>query len=436
MDKKHSLLRRQFKRHNVPEQGLPEELSKFVDAVNQAYWDSDTDRKMLERALDLSSLELLQANTELQAIIKGFPDVFLRLDRAGRILVYKSGDSEDKYPWADHLKGKYFYDIFGESRRDKLTQVFKQVLETQIMQNIEISLDYENDLKYYEIRLLPMDEKQIFVIIRDITERKMAEEQLIYYSLFDPLTNLYNRAYFEKEMHRFQTQQKDVVGLIVCDVDNLKTVNDTCGHDAGDELLMELARVLRQSLRKQDVIARIGGDEFAILLPDSDETALESTCQRIRNTIKEYNQGAPSVPLGVSLGYSVRGLEDQKMIDVFKDADDKMYRDKFNHHRRLSAEMVESILEHMEKDEIAIEASIKRISEVKSELNLRIRSEDNYQWDEELLVYLERINKDSEYLWIMGSEPGPGSDMEAARNYMKAMIILLNIALDSKPHEQ
>jgi len=98
--------------------------------------------------------------------------------------------------------------------------------------------------------------------IRDITERKQAEERLKYLSLHDPLTGLYNRTYFEQELNRLEGGRYHPIGVIVCDVDGLKLINDTLGHDAGDRLLLAAAGVIKDSFRKGDMVARIGGDEF------------------------------------------------------------------------------------------------------------------------------------------------------------------------------
>ena len=92
------------------------------------------------------------------------------------------------------------------------------------------------------------------------------EDQLTHLSLHDALTNCYNRTFFEEEMHRFAKQRDPQISLLMCDVDGLKIVNDSFGHVAGDEILKTVADILRASFRPSDIIARIGGDEFVVLL--------------------------------------------------------------------------------------------------------------------------------------------------------------------------
>ncbi len=102
----HSLLRRQIKRFKIDPDKLTEDVQKFLEAVNDAYKQSDSDRDMLERSLDLSSQELMQANSELRAVFMTFPDMFFRLDAEGRILDFKIGAYSDIYPPINKMIGK------------------------------------------------------------------------------------------------------------------------------------------------------------------------------------------------------------------------------------------------------------------------------------------------------------------------------------------
>jgi diguanylate cyclase (GGDEF)-like protein len=111
------------------------------------------------------------------------------------------------------------------------------------------------------------------------------------------------------------------------DVDGLKQVNDRWGHAAGDELLQKTAQVLRLAFRNEDVIARVGGDEFVVLLPAVDAAAAEKALLRIRSQIAAYNQAAADLTVSLSLG-AATGDRGNALVEILREADQNMYRDK------------------------------------------------------------------------------------------------------------
>ncbi|NPV90031.1 MAG: PAS domain S-box protein [Firmicutes bacterium] len=180
--------------------------------------------------------------------------------------------------------------------------------------------------------------------IRDITERRKTEEQLRYLTLHDFLTGLYNRTFFEEEMRRLSCGRHRPVGLVICDVNGLKLVNDTRGHDSGDELLKAVAQVLRQSFRENDTVARIGGDEFAILMPSSPLSALENAVCRIKEAIARHNDQHSELPLSISIGYAATDESPPDMASLFKEADNQMYRQKLSNSRLARNALVNSLM--------------------------------------------------------------------------------------------
>jgi two-component system sensor histidine kinase/response regulator len=178
MEQMHSLLKRQLKRHFGGLDSLPKEWQGLFDAVNKAYWEFDADRGTLERSLDLSSQELLQANSEMRAVFQAFPDLFFRLDTDGTILDYKAGSTTDLYLPPEKLLGRRIQDIPLKDVGNKFQEAIQQLKETKSLVSIEYSLKMEKREHFYEARLLPLLENQVIVIVRNITERKRAEEAL------------------------------------------------------------------------------------------------------------------------------------------------------------------------------------------------------------------------------------------------------------------
>ncbi len=174
----HSLLKRQIRRYLGSDEAIPPEFEPFVQAVNEAYHEIDYDREMLERSLELSSQELIQANSDIGAVLQAFPDLFFWLDEDDVIVDCKSGGSADIYPAFEKLVGKRLQSIPMSAIFAKFNEAVSQVRATKQLVSIEYSLDAEEGLSSYEARLVPILGTKIIAIVRNITERKRAEVNL------------------------------------------------------------------------------------------------------------------------------------------------------------------------------------------------------------------------------------------------------------------
>ncbi len=178
MGEMHSLLRRQLKRCFGKDYRIPEEFRMFIDAVNDAYRESDMDREMLERSLELSSEELLQSNSEMRAIFRALPDLLFRLDGQGTILDYKTGSNNDLLIQPKVVVGKRIQDIPVKHVGEQFRDAIRQTQEKKSVVSIEYSLHLHGREHFFEARLVPLPENETVVIIRNITERKQIEEEL------------------------------------------------------------------------------------------------------------------------------------------------------------------------------------------------------------------------------------------------------------------
>ena len=184
---------------------------------------------------------------------------------------------------------------------------------------------YSEGVRYTEV------EKEILVFVSNqiamAIDRKRIEEKLKYSSTHEPLTGLYNRGYYEEEIKRLSTGRQFPVGVIMMDIDGLKVINDKYGHAAGDELLKSFASVLQKEFRSNDVVARIGGDEFSVLLPLSPMKIVKKAVERTQKSVDAFNVLNPQIHLSFSVGYFTTESGDS-VLDAIKHADALMYHDK------------------------------------------------------------------------------------------------------------
>jgi len=173
--------------------------------------------------------------------------------------------------------------------------------------------------------------RQIQCVLRDITDRKAYEKQLKYRALHDPLTELPNRAYFEE---RYQTPQlggenkEDLVAIMFLDLDDFKNVNDKYGHLVGDEVLIQIGSRLQGSLRESDTVARIGGDEFLIVLDNAaTKTSVERVAEKIIQVLSQpYQINGDQIELTASLGIRITRRCDLDQMDLINSSDQAMFK--------------------------------------------------------------------------------------------------------------
>jgi len=162
----------------------------------------------------------------------------------------------------------------------------------------------------------------------DITDRKQAEKRMAYISLHDMMTGLYNRVFFDEELSRLEKSRIRPVTILVADMDNLKYINDSYGHKAGDIALQNIASILKGCFREEDILARIGGDEFAIILPQMTSEAIPPMISRIMAKIARHNSECDHEEnIGLSLGYCT-AQKNESLMETFKIADREMYKQK------------------------------------------------------------------------------------------------------------
>lgn len=230
-------------------------------------------------------------------------------------------------------------------------------------------------------------------VARDITERIRFEEQLKYLSLHDQLTGLYNRTFFEEELNRLSNGREYPVSIISADLDDLKLINDTNGHGEGDRLLVAAAGVLKESLRGSDIMARVGGDEFAAILPRACPETAERVTARIRENVEKYNQEHADFPLGLSLGVATAQTKETAFTDIYKQADDLMYRDKLSRSTKARNKTVQALLLTLAERDFITEGHTQRMEIYCRKLGERFKFSTSQLSDLALLAQVHDLGK-------------------------------------------
>ncbi|MGE5405272.1 MAG: HD domain-containing phosphohydrolase [Candidatus Saccharibacteria bacterium] len=245
----------------------------------------------------------------------------------------------------------------------------------------------------------------------EIADRKVAEEKLKYLSMHDSLTELYNRLYFEEELHRLDTGRFGLVGIIVCDLDGLKLINESLGHDAGNRILVGTAKAIKKCFRTSDVVARVDGDGFAVLLPHSSEEMVKEIAQRMQAAIDEINTADNDLPVSVSLGWSIQHESKSPLSEVFKEANNHMHRDKLYRSRNARSTIIQTIMKILKARRLTDERQTEHLQYLVTEMGNNLGLAEHNIQNLRLLAQFHDIGKIGlpERLLF---KPGPLTDLE------------------------
>lgn len=285
----------------------------------------------------MAQQELRASEEKLLATLTSVGDGVITADR-NSLVEFLNPVAEQLTGWTqEEARGKEFTEVFNiinEYTREKAVNPVQEVFETGeivALENHTLLISRDGTERAIEDSAAPIRDKRgeiggAVLVFRDCTEKHAKIREIEYLSYHDHLTGVFNRRFFQVEMKRLDTARNYPISLVIADVNGLKLVNDAFGHDVGDELLLRVAQLIQRECRGDDIIARVGGDEFLILLPRTDYQAVESLVTRIKSKLAACT--LRDIPLSVAFGWDTKTKDTENVSEVLRNAENFMYKKK------------------------------------------------------------------------------------------------------------
>ncbi len=293
------------------------------------------------------------SHKNLDRVMKSVGDGIIVVDLEQRVTMLNRV-AEELTGWSnDEARGKSFSLVFNLSHENceyQVTNPVDEVLRTDhstTSSNHAIITDRYGNRFNIEDSATPVKDGEgattgVVLIFRDISERTAQNERIEYLSYHDHLTGLYNRRYFEEELKRIDGRRHFPLSIIMGDINNLKMINDAFGHLAGDEVIYASGKIIKKFCRPNDVAARWGGDEFVLLLPNTDEEATAKIVERMNQAVAlaPVDQGV----LSIAFGWDTKKNLSEDVMVVFKNAENLMYKHKLLLKPQVRADTIRTIM--------------------------------------------------------------------------------------------
>lgn len=289
--------------------------------------------------IDLTDARKAQAQVTLkekmlETIFEAIPDLFFLMEPNGTICDYHTSNTSDLYVSPSQFIGRNMSDVLPDDVANK----FKTHINKSLMQDKITSFDYElampSGLLYFEARISHLKKpNQVMVIIRDITEQHKSDQIIRHQAYFDSLTLLPNRFLSLDRLSQILVEAErndEKAAILFLDLDDFKKVNDSLGHEVGDEILVKSAHRLQQVLRKEDTVGRLGGDEFIILLKGlTDHQDALAVAENLLNLFRQpFKIDHRELILTLSIGVAIYPKDGSCASDLLRSADTAMYQAK------------------------------------------------------------------------------------------------------------
>jgi len=323
-----------------------------ISVLLRGLWNKLMHKKSTEE-LRIALHNITKNEARLQLILDSTAEAICGIDTEGNC-VFCNNSGLDILGYSDQteLIGKNIHKLLHHSRPDgseipiEKCQICRDIHKGEIVHGDNEHF-WRKDGTYFavEYHCFPQyDNEEIVgavITFSDITNRKKAEDEIVFLSYHDPLTGLYNRRFFEEELKRLDVKRNLPLSIIMGDVNGLKLTNDVFGHAAGDNVLKEAATIFRSACRADDIIARWGGDEFIVILPNTPSQDVVKVANRISKAFNNF-QNLP-LKYSISLGYATKKSEEEKIDWIVIRAEELMYLDKTTNIKSIDYENIKTI---------------------------------------------------------------------------------------------
>ena len=264
--------------------------------------------------------------------------------------------------------------------------------------------------KYFWVRAYSPKRGQFVTIFEDITERKLWENKLRELVYQDFLTSLHNRRYLESQQESWEGEEHLPLSVIIGDVNGLKIINDSMGHQKGDEYLQGAAQIFREVARPGDLVIRWGGDEFVLICSRTTAEEAHQICARIGELCREAKGG---MVLSIALGCATRVTMDESLADVLREAETRMYQQKISNAESRRSALVLSLQQALAEKSHETEEHARNLQQLAVNLAQRVGLPDSEVVTTSLVALLHDIGKLAISESIL-DKPGPLSEEEWA----------------------
>lgn len=348
--------------------------------------------------LQRTQTELAESEERYRALVQRSSEAIILIDPDARKVIETNQHFQEMLGYTEkELQGMPVYAIVADTQAS-IDHYYDEILPVQNELPVEARSFRHKNGHIVEVErtgvVVHFKGKKVYMVTaRDVTERKLIEEKMNFLSFHDILTELYNRTYFEEEMERLELRREGAIGLIVFDLDGLKLVNDSFGHEQGDQLLVRTAELIRNCFRDSDVVARIGGDEFSVLIRDTTPEVMEAAVARVYREVALLKNCAQRIPLSLSAGYALSGGRTISMRDLFREADDNMYREKLLRSQSARSAIVQTVMSLLEARDFLTEGHADRLQGMLTRLARAVGLPESRMTDLRLLAQFHDIGK-------------------------------------------